>query len=70
MADESMTMRVGTTRWTAPEVLHEEGNYTEKADVYSFGMSHHVDHYRFSFANVNMSYRYHIMGDGCKEVAI
>lgn len=37
MVDSSMTMRVGTTRWTAPECLQKEGVYTEKADVYSFG---------------------------------
>lgn len=38
LSDESMTMRVGTTRWTAPEVLSKELTvYTSKADVYSFG---------------------------------
>src|SRR5690554_2424323 len=39
MVDDSMTMRVGTTRWTAPECLAKEGVYSEKADVYSFGES-------------------------------
>ena len=34
---QSLTKRIGTTRWTAPEVLIG-GNYTEKSDVYSFGM--------------------------------
>lgn len=39
LSDESMTMRVGTTRWTAPEVLSKESSfYTNKADVYSFGI--------------------------------
>eukprot|EP01098_Paradermamoeba_levis_P000774 TRINITY_DN10905_c0_g1_i1.p1 TRINITY_DN10905_c0_g1~~TRINITY_DN10905_c0_g1_i1.p1 ORF type:complete len:115 (+),score=27.00 TRINITY_DN10905_c0_g1_i1:34-345(+) len=33
-----MTIRVGTTRWSAPEVLRNDGHYTESADVYSFAM--------------------------------
>ena len=37
MNEMSMTARVGTTRWTAPEVLKKDGIYTEKADIYSFG---------------------------------
>lgn len=36
--DSTMTSRVGTTRWTAPEVLKTEGTYSQKADVYSFGV--------------------------------
>jgi len=27
-----------TTRWTAPEILHESGTYSEKADVFSLAM--------------------------------
>jgi len=35
----TMTHRVGTTRWTAPEVLsYGENRYTNKADVYSYGI--------------------------------
>jgi serine/threonine protein kinase len=33
----SMTKRIGTTRWTAPEILNGL-HYSEKADVFSFGM--------------------------------
>lgn len=36
-ADQTMTSGVGTLLWTAPEVLRGE-RYTEKADVYSFGI--------------------------------
>ncbi|KAG7384807.1 hypothetical protein PHYPSEUDO_002193 [Phytophthora pseudosyringae] len=37
MIDLTMTAGVGTPYWTAPEIL--EGNrYTEKADIYSFGV--------------------------------
>ena len=36
-SEMTMTRRAGTTRWTAPEVL-DGGNYTEKADVYSFSI--------------------------------
>lgn len=35
----TMTHRVGTTRWTAPEVLsYGEHHYSTKADVYSYGI--------------------------------
>ena len=34
----TMELRDLTQRWTAPEVLNEEGPLTEKADVFSFGM--------------------------------
>jgi len=35
----TMTHRVGTTRWTAPEVLnYGDPHYSTKADVYSFGI--------------------------------
>jgi len=27
-----------TARWTAPEILTEEGTYSKEADVFSFGM--------------------------------
>ena len=27
-----------TARWTAPEILHEEGTYSKEADVFSFAM--------------------------------
>jgi len=37
MSSGYMTQHIGTTRWTAPEVLAEE-HYSTKADVYSFGM--------------------------------
>lgn len=33
----TMTAQVGTFQWMAPEVI-SSGNYTEKADVYSFGI--------------------------------
>jgi serine/threonine protein kinase len=33
----SMSRKVGTTRWTAPEVLSGK-RYSTKADVYSYGM--------------------------------
>lgn len=37
-----MTSGVGTTRWSAPEILKNKqnagGHYTTKADVYSFGV--------------------------------
>lgn len=32
-----MTQNIGTVSWTAPEVFSKKG-YTEKADVYSFGI--------------------------------
>ncbi len=32
-----MTGQVGTFQWMAPEVI-ESDRYTEKADVYSFGV--------------------------------
>ncbi|KAL3665679.1 hypothetical protein V7S43_009112 [Phytophthora oleae] len=35
--DETMTSGVGTLLWTAPEVLRGE-KYSEKADIYSFGV--------------------------------
>eukprot|EP00644_Phytophthora_capsici_P002583 jgi/Phyca11/505168/fgenesh2_kg.PHYCAscaffold_11_\ len=35
--DETMTSGVGTLLWTAPEVLRGE-RYSEKADIYSFGV--------------------------------
>ena len=34
---ESMTGKIGTYQWMAPEVINNE-KYTEKADVYSFGI--------------------------------
>lgn len=37
LLDENMTSGVGTFLWTAPEVLRGD-KYTEKADVYSFGI--------------------------------
>jgi len=37
VTSQSMTKKVGTTRWNAPEVLNSL-NYSEKADCYSFGM--------------------------------
>ena len=27
-----------TARWTAPEILNEEGSYSKEADVFSFAM--------------------------------
>jgi len=30
--------RVFTARWTAPEILNEEGTYSKEADVFSFAM--------------------------------
>lgn len=35
--EETMTMGVGTLLWTAPEVLRGD-RYSEKADIYSFGI--------------------------------
>ncbi|EQC29802.1 TKL protein kinase [Saprolegnia diclina VS20] len=35
--EESMTSNIGTIAWIAPEVL-TGGRYTEKADIYSFGV--------------------------------
>ncbi|OQR88916.1 protein kinase, partial [Achlya hypogyna] len=35
--EESMTSNIGTVAWIAPEVL-TGGRYTEKADIYSFGV--------------------------------
>lgn len=35
--DTTMTKNIGTVAWIAPEVLNAKGEYTEKADVYSFG---------------------------------
>ncbi|KAG6975352.1 hypothetical protein JG688_00002483 [Phytophthora aleatoria] len=37
MMDTTMTAGVGTPYWTAPEIL-EGDRYTEKADIYSFGV--------------------------------
>ncbi|ETL30853.1 TKL/DRK protein kinase, partial [Phytophthora nicotianae] len=37
MMDLTMTAGVGTPYWTAPEIL-EGDRYTEKADIYSFGV--------------------------------
>lgn len=37
MKNEMMTANTGTFHWMAPEVLNAE-SYTEKADVYSFGI--------------------------------
>lgn len=34
---DKMTAKVGTFQWMAPEVI-AGSNYTEKADVYSFGI--------------------------------
>ncbi|KAH3756676.1 protein tyrosine kinase [Pelomyxa schiedti] len=33
-----MSKTLGTVRWSAPEVLRNSGEYTAKADVYSFGI--------------------------------
>jgi sterile alpha motif and leucine zipper-containing kinase AZK len=41
LAIHTMTMRVGTTRWMAPEVLTNKGSsmaYSLGSDVYSFGI--------------------------------
>lgn len=41
LAIHTMTMRVGTTRWMAPEVLTSKGSstaYSLGSDVYSFGV--------------------------------
>lgn len=38
MDDSTMTKNIGTVAWIAPEVLSAKGEYTEKADVYSFGI--------------------------------
>ena len=27
-----------TVRWTAPEILNEQGTYSEEADIFSFAM--------------------------------
>lgn len=35
--DDAMTKNIGTVAWIAPEVLSSKGDYSEKADVYSFG---------------------------------
>lgn len=35
---ESMTRGVGTLKYMAPELLNESGKYTEKVDVYAFGV--------------------------------
>uniref|UniRef100_H3G576 Protein kinase domain-containing protein n=1 Tax=Phytophthora ramorum TaxID=164328 RepID=H3G576_PHYRM len=37
LVDLTMTAGVGTPYWTAPEIL-EGKRYTEKADIYSFGV--------------------------------
>lgn len=37
-SDKIMTKNIGTPAWIAPEVFLTD-NYTEKADVYSFGIS-------------------------------
>merc|ERR1712072_954349 len=37
-ADRRMTAMVGTLLWAAPEVLSDDGSYTDSADVYSFGI--------------------------------
>lgn len=34
----SMTGEIGTPQWTAPEILRNVSNYTEKVDVYSLGI--------------------------------
>lgn len=42
LAIHTMTMRVGTTRWMAPEVLTSKGSataYSLGSDVYSFGVT-------------------------------
>ena len=36
--DDAMTA-VGTLYWCAPEVLYSDGDYNEKADVYSLGIT-------------------------------
>jgi serine/threonine protein kinase len=40
--DDSMTKNIGTVAWIAPEVLSSKGDYSEKADVYSFGINQSV----------------------------
>eukprot|EP00002_Diphylleia_rotans_P009051 TRINITY_DN1906_c0_g1_i6.p1 TRINITY_DN1906_c0_g1~~TRINITY_DN1906_c0_g1_i6.p1 ORF type:complete len:617 (-),score=115.92 TRINITY_DN1906_c0_g1_i6:770-2620(-) len=35
--DRTMTVVIGTIQWTAPEIVRDE-KYTEKADIYSFGI--------------------------------
>lgn len=35
--NKNMTMNIGTPQWIAPEVL-ETDKYSEKADVYSYGI--------------------------------
>jgi serine/threonine protein kinase len=42
---KGMTANTGTPAWIAPEV-HESEHYSEKADVYSFGVGMHSD-YRY-----------------------
>lgn len=34
----TLTMDIGTTKFMAPEIINEEKNYTEKIDIYSFGV--------------------------------
>lgn len=36
--DETYVTTGGTARWTAPEILKEEGTLSKMADVFSFGM--------------------------------
>ena len=36
--DISMTTAIGTSKFMAPEMINEDKNYTEKVDVYSFGV--------------------------------
>lgn len=38
MSDSLLTKNIGTVAWVAPEIMASKGEYTEKADVYSFGM--------------------------------
>ena len=33
-----MTSKIGTYQWMAPEVINNGSKYTEKADVFSFGI--------------------------------
>ncbi|KAH9127017.1 hypothetical protein AeMF1_002616 [Aphanomyces euteiches] len=36
--DQQMTNQIGEIQWSAPELIMEDEDYTEKVDVYSFGV--------------------------------
>ncbi len=38
VAGDARPAAVGTTEWCAPEILRGEANYTNKVDVYSYGL--------------------------------